>query len=175
MKPAHGVELPSQIAFENADMVERHLALAHNNLHNLSSDLNMDPLHFKTFGKGFIKRQKCSPDSFLQIAFQVGLAGRLKSVDSSRMRLTPFTIESSDLSESIDSLVESRLQSTDLTADSKNSSRLTHFCKPYRVVTSNKVVPSLRREGCCCGVESQTDLVRHSRDQRAPCAVNFHW
>ena len=70
MNPAQGVELPSQIAFKSADMVERHLALAHNNLRNLASDLNMDPLHFKTFGKGFIKRQKCSPDSFLQIAFQ---------------------------------------------------------------------------------------------------------
>jgi len=70
LNPAQGVELPTQIAFKNADMVERHLALAHNNLHNLASDLNMNPLHFKTFGKGFIKRQKCSPDSFLQIAFQ---------------------------------------------------------------------------------------------------------
>ena len=30
----------------------------------------------------------------------------------------------------LDSIVESRLQSTDLTAESKNPSRLTHFCQP---------------------------------------------
>ena len=31
----------------------------------------MNPLHFKAFGKSFIKRQKYSPDSFLQTAFQL--------------------------------------------------------------------------------------------------------
>lgn len=70
MNPVTGVDIPKRITFQNVDMVERHLILAHNNLHNLASDLNMNPLHFKTFGKGFIKRQKCSPDSFLQVAFQ---------------------------------------------------------------------------------------------------------
>lgn len=43
---------------------------ASRNIDALSGNLDMDYLHFKEFGKGFIKTHKISPDSFIQIALQ---------------------------------------------------------------------------------------------------------
>lgn len=64
------LEPPQSLQFSELDRLDSHLKNAHNNLHNLASDLSLHPLHFKAFGKNFVKQQKCSPDSFLQMAFQ---------------------------------------------------------------------------------------------------------
>jgi carnitine O-acetyltransferase len=71
MNPASGVDPPSRIRFQNLNMVQDSLKQAHNNLNDLTQDLELNPLHFKAFGKSFIKNQKYSPDSFLQMAFQL--------------------------------------------------------------------------------------------------------
>lgn len=36
----------------------------------LAADLEMDVVHFKSYGKNFIKSQRLSPDSYIQMAIQ---------------------------------------------------------------------------------------------------------
>lgn len=63
-------DCPEFLPFQNVDRVQENINLAHNNLHSLSEDLDLRAMHFKGFGKSFIKRQKFSPDSFMQMALQ---------------------------------------------------------------------------------------------------------
>lgn len=39
-------------------------------LYRLSSNLEMNVVHFKSYGKNFIKSQRMSPDSYIQMAMQ---------------------------------------------------------------------------------------------------------
>eukprot|EP00094_Tigriopus_californicus_P003719 TCALIF_03579-PA protein Name:"Similar to CRAT Carnitine O-acetyltransferase (Columba livia)" AED:0.31 eAED:0.31 QI:419/0.9/0.81/1/0.7/0.63/11/0/744 len=63
-------DCPEFLPFRDVDQVRDNITLAHNNLYSLSEDLDLRAMHFKGFGKSFIKRQKFSPDSFMQMALQ---------------------------------------------------------------------------------------------------------
>uniref|UniRef100_A0A1L8DZ57 Putative carnitine o-acyltransferase crot n=1 Tax=Nyssomyia neivai TaxID=330878 RepID=A0A1L8DZ57_9DIPT len=63
-------EKPTHLTFNLSSDVKECIAEAARNIDALSRNLDMDYLHFKEFGKGFMKSQKISPDSFIQIALQ---------------------------------------------------------------------------------------------------------
>uniref|UniRef100_A0A1B0CHY9 Putative carnitine o-acyltransferase crot n=1 Tax=Lutzomyia longipalpis TaxID=7200 RepID=A0A1B0CHY9_LUTLO len=63
-------EKPTLLTFNISEDVKKCISEAAKNIDALSRNLDMDFLHFKEFGKGFIKSQKISPDSFIQIALQ---------------------------------------------------------------------------------------------------------
>lgn len=50
--------------------LEKQIKEAGDNIKKLTTNLEMDVLVFKKFGKDFIKKQKLSPDSFIQMAIQ---------------------------------------------------------------------------------------------------------
>ncbi|XP_059616378.1 carnitine O-acetyltransferase [Phlebotomus argentipes] len=63
-------EKPKLLAFNLSAEAKECISEAAKNIDALSGNLDMDYLHFKEFGKGFIKSHKLSPDSFIQIALQ---------------------------------------------------------------------------------------------------------
>lgn len=63
-------ERPTQLKFNVTDVVQEHIKSAGENLNALARNLDMFTLEFDEYGKNFIKSQKMSPDSFLQIAMQ---------------------------------------------------------------------------------------------------------
>ncbi|XP_055853028.1 carnitine O-acetyltransferase-like [Episyrphus balteatus] len=63
-EPSKKLELVSSPA------VDQHIKVAQTNLDKLAEDLHLHVLHFKEYGKGFLKQQKLSPDSFIQMALQ---------------------------------------------------------------------------------------------------------
>lgn len=58
------------MAFQTTEKLEKAIEVAANNINNLAKNLDMNYLHFKKYGKNFIKTQKMSPDSFIQMAIQ---------------------------------------------------------------------------------------------------------
>lgn len=69
-KDATKVEQPVKLTFNASSMVKEALQVAASNIDQLAANLDMNYLHFTNFGKNFIKSQKMSPDSFIQIAIQ---------------------------------------------------------------------------------------------------------
>lgn len=72
-KPAIGIgsfERASQLDFESSPQIDELITNSCKNIDNLSADADMGYLHFTDYGKNFIKTQKFSPDSFIQMAIQ---------------------------------------------------------------------------------------------------------
>ena len=51
--------------------IQNEISAAKNNIGSLISDLEMTCFVFDSYGKNFIKSQKLSPDSFIQMAIQL--------------------------------------------------------------------------------------------------------
>ncbi|CAG9854536.1 unnamed protein product [Phyllotreta striolata] len=61
---------PKKLHFNINDAIQRYIQTANANIDKLASNLDMDSFQFTSFGKEFVKSQKLSPDSFIQIAMQ---------------------------------------------------------------------------------------------------------
>ncbi|XP_072377173.1 carnitine O-acetyltransferase [Diabrotica undecimpunctata] len=61
---------PAQLKFNVNDGLQRHIQRANVNIDKLADNLDMDSFQFSLYGKEFVKSQKLSPDSFIQIAMQ---------------------------------------------------------------------------------------------------------
>lgn len=61
---------PTLLSFESSPQVDESIRIASENIDKLAADTEMGYLHFTTYGKNFIKTQKFSPDSFIQMAIQ---------------------------------------------------------------------------------------------------------
>lgn len=62
---------PTLLSFNpNPELVES-IQKASSNIDKLAGDIDMSYLHFTNYGKNFIKTQKFSPDSFIQMAIQL--------------------------------------------------------------------------------------------------------
>ncbi|GAB0099293.1 uncharacterized protein DMENIID0001_151450 [Sergentomyia squamirostris] len=64
------VEKPKLLTFKLDEDAKKCIEEAAKNIDALSSNLDVDILHFQEFGKEFVKTHKISPDSFIQIALQ---------------------------------------------------------------------------------------------------------
>lgn len=61
----------SKLSFDQpSSTLEQHLKEAGENVNKLSEDLQLQVLQYKGYGKDFLKKQKLSPDSFVQMALQ---------------------------------------------------------------------------------------------------------
>lgn len=69
--PSTSFTKPEKLRFRLSDETMQHIAEAELDLENLVNDLEMSCFSFELFGKDFIKSQKMSPDSFIQIAIQL--------------------------------------------------------------------------------------------------------
>jgi carnitine O-acetyltransferase len=72
-KPAIGTgsfEKASQLNFETTPQIDELIKFSSENIDKLAADVDMGYLHFNDYGKNFIKTQKFSPDSFIQMAIQ---------------------------------------------------------------------------------------------------------
>jgi carnitine O-acetyltransferase len=58
------------LKFKTTPKVDRLVQTAAENIDNLKNDLDMAHLNFQDYGKNFIKSQKLSPDSYIQMAIQ---------------------------------------------------------------------------------------------------------
>jgi carnitine O-acetyltransferase len=61
---------PTLLSFESSPQVDESIRTASENIDKLAGDTEMGYLHFNDYGKNFIKTQKFSPDSFIQMAIQ---------------------------------------------------------------------------------------------------------
>lgn len=62
--------IPIKLRFTVNDTVQKYIQQANINIDKLVDNLDMDSFQFSSFGKEFVKSQKLSPDSFIQIAMQ---------------------------------------------------------------------------------------------------------
>lgn len=72
-QPVNGTgsyEKPMMLSFTSSPQVEETIRIAAENIDKLAADIEMGYLHFTDYGKNFIKTQKFSPDSYIQIAIQ---------------------------------------------------------------------------------------------------------
>lgn len=72
-KPAIGTgsfEKATQLNFETTPQIDDMIKISSENIDKLAADTDMGYLHFNDYGKNFIKTQKFSPDSFIQMAIQ---------------------------------------------------------------------------------------------------------
>lgn len=61
----------SKLPFDQpSPVLEQKLQEAGKNVDKLAEDLELRVLQYKGFGKDFLKKQKLSPDSFVQMALQ---------------------------------------------------------------------------------------------------------
>lgn len=70
---AHDVkdfQQPEHLPFYASSQVQQALTVAASNIDALAANLDMNYLHFTKYGKNFIKTQKMSPDSYIQMAIQ---------------------------------------------------------------------------------------------------------
>lgn len=73
LKPAIGTgsfERASQLNFESSSKIDELIKKSSENIDKLAADIDMGYLNFTDYGKNFIKTQKFSPDSFIQMAIQ---------------------------------------------------------------------------------------------------------
>lgn len=63
-------ERPVMLPFQVTPALEESIQVAAHNIDKLAKDLDMNYLHFSDYGKNFIKTQKFSPDSYIQMAIQ---------------------------------------------------------------------------------------------------------
>jgi carnitine O-acetyltransferase len=68
--PSVDVPPPERLKFNISTEVFSAIDAAEKNIDTLVDDLQMYCFTFNTYGKGFIKTQKLSPDSFIQMAIQ---------------------------------------------------------------------------------------------------------
>lgn len=61
---------PTMLTFKSTPQLEEYIKIASDNIDKLSGDIDMGHLVFTQYGKNFIKTQKFSPDSYIQIAIQ---------------------------------------------------------------------------------------------------------
>ncbi|XP_055379284.1 carnitine O-acetyltransferase isoform X2 [Condylostylus longicornis] len=61
---------PERLNFQTSNELLKHVEIAKQNVTKLANDLHLKVLHYKTYGKGFMKQYKLSPDSFIQMAMQ---------------------------------------------------------------------------------------------------------
>ena len=61
---------PTLLRFQSSPQIEETIQLASQNIDKLAADIDMGYLTFTDFGKNFMKAQKFSPDSFIQMAIQ---------------------------------------------------------------------------------------------------------
>ena len=57
--------------FKLTDDLKTDIRKAQENLRNAVSNLDMQYLKYERYGKNYLKKKKISPDSFMQLAFQV--------------------------------------------------------------------------------------------------------
>ncbi|CAL1270555.1 unnamed protein product [Larinioides sclopetarius] len=69
--PSTSVEEPIKLRFKLSDETMKDIEEAENDLQSLVDDLEMSCFTFETYGKDFIKSQKLSPDSYIQMAIQL--------------------------------------------------------------------------------------------------------
>lgn len=73
VQPVNGsgsYEKPTLLSFESSPQVDESIRVASENIDKLAADTEMGYLHFTDYGKNFIKTQKFSPDSYIQMAIQ---------------------------------------------------------------------------------------------------------
>lgn len=64
-------EVFSKLPFDQpSPVLEQKLKEAAKNVNKLADDLQLQVLQYKGYGKNFLKQQKLSPDSFVQMALQ---------------------------------------------------------------------------------------------------------
>lgn len=61
---------PILLNFQTSPQIDEAIRVASENIDKLAGDIDMGYLHFNNYGKNFIKTQKFSPDSFIQMAIQ---------------------------------------------------------------------------------------------------------
>ena len=61
---------PMMLTFQTSPQVDEAIRVSSENIDKLAGDIDMGYLHFTNYGKNFIKTQKFSPDSFIQMAIQ---------------------------------------------------------------------------------------------------------
>ncbi|KAJ8965293.1 hypothetical protein NQ314_004222 [Rhamnusium bicolor] len=61
---------PEKLEFNVNEELENYIQSANNHIDKLVDNLEIDSFQFVSFGKEFVKSQKMSPDSFIQIAMQ---------------------------------------------------------------------------------------------------------
>lgn len=64
------VEHPTMLTFQSTPQIEAAIKASSDNINKLAQDTDMGYLHFTDYGKNFIKSQKFSPDSYIQMAIQ---------------------------------------------------------------------------------------------------------
>ena len=77
---AQNTEEPKQLAFELNEEIVRDIEYAKTKIDKLISNVELTLLTFNRYGKEFMKSQKLSPDSFIQMAFQLGFYSFHKTV-----------------------------------------------------------------------------------------------
>ncbi|XP_004519313.1 carnitine O-acetyltransferase isoform X1 [Ceratitis capitata] len=60
----------AKLKLKSNNTLNRYIEQAKKNIKELSENLHVNILHFQDYGKGFLKKQKLSPDSYIQIALQ---------------------------------------------------------------------------------------------------------
>lgn len=61
----------SKLAFDQpTQSLQKYIQEATDNVNKLAEDLQLNVLQYKGYGKDFLKKQKLSPDSFVQMALQ---------------------------------------------------------------------------------------------------------
>ncbi|XP_070708414.1 choline O-acetyltransferase-like [Pempheris klunzingeri] len=73
---------PRRLLWKCNSHIQGHLKASGDRLQKLVNNLDMDAFKFKVYGKEFIKKQKMSPDAFIQVALQLAFykcSGRLVS------------------------------------------------------------------------------------------------
>ncbi|XP_036321459.1 carnitine O-acetyltransferase isoform X2 [Rhagoletis pomonella] len=61
---------PEKLKLKANKTLNQYIEKSKKNLNELAENLHVNVLHFKDYGKGFLKKQKHSPDSYIQIALQ---------------------------------------------------------------------------------------------------------
>ncbi|XP_037958104.1 carnitine O-acetyltransferase isoform X2 [Teleopsis dalmanni] len=64
-------ECPVKLKLTTSECLNMHVAAAKHYITGLAFNLRMNILHYTCYGKGFLKTQKLSPDSFIQMAIQL--------------------------------------------------------------------------------------------------------
>jgi carnitine O-acetyltransferase len=61
---------PTRLDFQSSPQIEEMIKVSSDNIDKLANNIEMGYLHFTDYGKNFIKSQKFSPDSYIQMAIQ---------------------------------------------------------------------------------------------------------
>lgn len=72
-QPVHSslsTDKPNLLPFKTSQEIDEAIKVSSDNINKLAHDTEMGYLHFTDYGKNFIKSQKFSPDSFIQMAIQ---------------------------------------------------------------------------------------------------------